>query len=276
MIRSTNEFWRIATEVYANVSTKCPTLIRRAWDVLSEKGETAKGREEIKAELGLCSAPSSQGAAIGLGGWYQGALETMVQYGYPYPTSFYNPVPGYPFRVACHGMIKAGTPLGALRSAADVYYNYSGQAGECFGFGSDDADDDIKAASGPPSGWGYQTCTEVYQPTPTNGLYPAPGGDMLLPSVPNKTAIFDQCKARYGVAPRPDWEENHLWGPNIGTGSNVFLSAGQLDPWRSGGIGQPPTAAGSCPAAGTEGDNAYPSIEFHLNLDGAHHLDLRA
>jgi len=33
-------------------------------------------------------------------------------------------------------MVKAGTPLGALRAAADVYYNYTGQAGPCFGFGS--------------------------------------------------------------------------------------------------------------------------------------------
>ena len=42
----------------------------------------------------------------------------------------------------------------------------------------------------------YQTCTEVYQPTPSNGLYPAPGGDMFPPSVPNKTAIFDDCRSR--------------------------------------------------------------------------------
>ena len=44
----------------------------------------------------------------------QDGIETMVQYGYPYPTSFYNPVPGYPFKVACQRMVAVGTPLGAL------------------------------------------------------------------------------------------------------------------------------------------------------------------
>jgi hypothetical protein len=38
-------------------------------------------------------------------------------------------------------------------------------------------------------GWGYQTCTEVFQPMPTNGVT-----DMLLPSTPNKTALFESCE----------------------------------------------------------------------------------
>lgn len=196
------------------------------------KGQTSAGRLEIQKELGLCQAPQSADAAVGLGGWYNGAIETMAQYGYPYPTSFYNPVPGFPFKVACNQMVKAGTPLGALRAAADVYYNYTGQAGPCFGFGSsnDGQAHAVSSASAtttaaaaaaaaastsdgsPPSGWGYQTCTEVYQPTPSNGLYPAKGGDMFLPSVPNKTDIFNRCRQQYGVVPRPDWEENHFWG----------------------------------------------------------------
>ena len=88
----------------------------------------------------------------------------------PYPTSFYNPVPGYPFKVACERMVKSNTPLGALRAAIDVYYNFTGAAGTCF-------DPDGAATSGVASrrvrsgsgfdgqrGWGYQTCTEVYQP----------------------------------------------------------------------------------------------------------------
>ena len=96
-----------------------------------------------------------------------------------------------------------------------VYYNYTGQAGRCFNFGGSEAavaDADDGADDGPPSGWGYQTCTEVFQPTPSNGLYPAPGGDMFPPSTPNKTAIYQSCQQRYGVVPRADWEETHFWG----------------------------------------------------------------
>jgi len=263
----------VLTEAYANVSKVCPTLIMAGWDALVTKGKTAAGREQIKTELKLCQAPPSADAAVGLGGWYQGAIETMVQYGYPYPTSFYNPVPGYPFRVACEAMVKSGTGLGALKAAAEVYYNYTGQAGPCFGFGSEadgadgaDGADTVTATKlrdGPPSGWGYQTCTEVYQPMPTNGLYPAKGGDMMPASQPNKSDIFDRCRAQYGVVPRPDWEEQQFFGPNIGAGSNIFLSSGQIDPWSAAGIHQLTGAAN-------------PTIEFHQNLMGAHHLDIRA
>ena len=112
-------------------------------------------------------------------------------------------------------------------------------------------------------GWGYQTCTEVFQPMPTNGVT-----DMLLPSTPNKTALFESCEeevkktrpflrhstvimiilprqARYkhressrkshtcvfflqwGTVPRPEWEEHQFGGPNVGDSSNIFLSAGK-------------------------------------------------
>jgi hypothetical protein len=78
-------------------------------------------------------------------------------------------------------MVKVGTGLGALRAAAQVYYNYTGQAGPCFGFGADtsavggdlradSADNaDGKARGGPPSGWSYQTCTEVFVTYPCFG-----------------------------------------------------------------------------------------------------------
>ena len=90
----------------------------------------------------------------------------------PYPPSFYNPVPGYPFKVACERMVKSNTPLGALRAAIDVYYNFTGAAGACFD--PDGAATSSGVASSPrvrsgsgfdgQRGWGYQTCTEVYQP----------------------------------------------------------------------------------------------------------------
>ena len=60
--------------------------------------------------LGLCDTPASAEDADSLMGWIQDGIETMVQYGYPYPTSFYNPVPGYPFKVACERMVADGAP----------------------------------------------------------------------------------------------------------------------------------------------------------------------
>jgi len=266
LLRSTNAFWMIVTEAYGNHSKACPSLIRRGWDEMVSKARSAAGREELAKQLGLCQAPSSAADIPGIISWIQNGMETMCQYGYPYPTSFYNPLPASPWKVACDHMVTEGTPLGALRAAAAVYYNYTGQAGSCFNQDAISAASELKdpQAAAPTvwDAWGYQTCTEVFQPMPTNGLYPAPGGDMFLPSTPDKAALFASCKAKYGVVPRPDWEEEHLWGPNIEAGSNVFISSGQVDPWRAGGI--------------PSGTPTPPSIEFHLNVEGGHHLDIRA
>ena len=316
ILRNTNQFTLIETQAYGNVSSQCPDLVRQGWkDLYRFAGPNATEEEKILVtnELGLCSASSPRPTM--LHDWISGALETMVQYGYPYPASFYNPVPGYPFRVTCRKMIEAGSGLGALRAAADIYYNYTGQAGFCYGknfiqrhalqhlhrkgrldrisvgghelfYGSIESDlvtshqgktgeqrkvdvapgNDHSASlfSWPPfldsiNAWGYQVCTEVYQPMPTDGIT-----DFEIPYTPNRTAYFYHCWKRFGVAPREDWEEHHFMGHDVGTTTNVFLSNGQLDPWRAAGIqALPPGASQS-------------SMIIRTIKDAAHHLDLRS
>jgi hypothetical protein len=255
--------------------------------------------------MGLCNPLPNADAAENVAGWVEGALETMTQYGYPYPTNFYNPVPGYPFKVACEGMLAAGTGLGALRAAADVYYNYTGQAGKCYGWdavvqgavehwsrsgqrhklhqhelrnrqatatgaattrvegGNAMAEDGSGSRqhlrwAETQEGWGYQCCTEVYQPMPTNGVT-----DFLRPSTPDKQQYFADCQHNWGVVPRPDWEEMTFMGSHISAGSNIFLASGQLDPWRAAGIQETPKGSPS-------------SIIVRVIENGAHHFDLRA
>jgi len=186
------------------------------------------------------------------------------------------------------------TGLGALRAAVDVYYNFTGQTGDCYEYDGVETQslrhwrrkgdgsrlhgtctastengaqstthrrDQIKPVDVSLSleeAWGYQTCTEVYQPMPTDGIT-----DFEIPYTPNKTAYFEHCWKHYGVKPRPDWEEMTFMGSNIQSGTNIFLSNGQLDPWRAAGIQTKPTGA---PA----------SIIIRTIENGAHHLDLRA
>merc|ERR1711935_247430 len=108
--------------------------------------------------------------------------------------------------------------------------------------------------------WGYQLCTEVYQPMPTDGVT-----DIELPHQPNKTEYFKRCQERWdGVTPRPDWEEMTFMSDNIQGGSNIFLTSGQLDPWRAAGIQSLPRKADP------------ESIVVRIIEHGAHHLDLRS
>lgn len=196
-------------------------------------------------------------------------------------------------------MLGKETGLAALRAAVDIFYNYTGQAGACYNyesvvheatrhwrrkgkyvtrFGSDlnthaahhdqNADlilvDSVRRINEKQNkltleeAWGYQTCTEVYQPMPTDGVT-----DFEVAYTPNKTEYYESCWNRYHVRPRPDWEELTFMGSSIQSGSNIYLSSGQLDPWRAAGIQTKPKGSPD-------------SIIVRIIENGAHHLDLRA
>ena len=281
LLRESNAFNRIVAEVYGNVSSTCPELVRSGWKQLYHNATTVLGRKQIAEEMNLCQPfQSAQGAEF-IHSIISDALETMTQYGYPFESSFYNPVPPFPFRVACRRMLKYGTGLGALRAAAEIYYNHTGQSGGCFDYFEEDAGSGgaysywarigqtyrlhgmfgmtEQVENGDPTAlaWGYQTCTEVYQPMPTDGVT-----DMEVPYEPNATEYFYHCLQRWGVVPRPNWEEITFGGADIGTGSNIFLTSGQLDPWRAAGIQSLPLGAPE-------------SIIVRIIEHGAHHLDLQ-
>jgi pimeloyl-ACP methyl ester carboxylesterase len=298
VLRESNAFAKIVADVYGNVSTVCPDMIRLGWRELLDQVKTAKGKENVRREMNLCHIPEQrqpEEIANEIHGWVAGALETMVQYGYPYPTNFFAPVPGYPFKVACQNMMLEMTGLGALRAAAQIYYNYTGQAGPCFDWLSSSSTTNSSKSFGVEGlqywdrlgqvdrsskdwwlknqssqsdifedwttgvSWGYQCCTEVYQPMPTNGVT-----DLELPYQPNQTEYFERCSERWeGVTPRPNWEEMTFMSDSIQAGSNIFLSSGQLDPWRAAGIQVAPRGA-------------HESIIVRIIEGGAHHLDLRA
>ncbi|KAG7363100.1 serine carboxypeptidase S28 [Nitzschia inconspicua] len=291
LLRETNAFNRIVADVYRNVSHTCPDLIRQGWQELYTNVKTKHGRQRIQYEMKLCHVPERRNPrdiADEIHGWVSGALETMVQYGYPYPTNFFAPVPGYPFKLACKNMLQEQSALGALRAAAQVFYNYTGQAGDCFDWVASAAEAEendllVKTRKTLEStrywnrlgqiergvlsthledltgtAWGYQCCTEAYQPMPTNGIT-----DFELPYQPNETEYFERCKQRWeGVVPRPTWEETMFLSDNIQAGSNIFLTSGQLDPWRAAGIQSVPRGSPD-------------SIIVRIIENGAHHLDLR-
>jgi hypothetical protein len=184
-------------------------------------------------------------------------------------------------------MLNSRTGLGALRAAVDVFHNSSGQAGTCYDTHSiirsllrryrNKGDhsklhrfENLSKISKPfrksfrrrkllttEEAWEYQTCTEVYQPMPTNGVT-----DFEIPYTPNRNRYFQRCDERFGVQPLADWEETMFGGMHIEAGSNIFLTHGQLDPWRAAGI--------------TMLTNQPPSIQIRIIENGAHHYDLRA
>ncbi len=102
-------------------------------------------------------------------GWLSSALGFVAMADYPYPTSFLGPLPANPaaYIGALLPAVPAAAPeaalLGGLADAANVFYNFSGQAGACFNLSSQD----------PPGlqgdGWDVQCCREVVQPIGSYG-----------------------------------------------------------------------------------------------------------
>jgi len=93
LLRQSNAFAKIVTDVYANVSIECPNLVRRGWKELYSLVPTSHGRKILKQELHLCHLPEaedndSHDLFEHIHGWIGDALETLVQYGYVYTTAF--------------------------------------------------------------------------------------------------------------------------------------------------------------------------------------------
>ena len=79
----------------------------------------------------------------------------------------------------------------------------------------------------------------------------------------NLTAQTELCRRLYGVAPDPTYLTRRYGGYAIpGRVTNVFFSAGGLDPWTGGTF--------------TEREPHDASVEFCFMPSGAHHADLRA
>ena len=90
-----------------------------------------------------------------------------------------------------------------------------------------------------------------------------PPNDFFLPSPFNESAFVEGCQQAYnGTTPRPTWTAVNYGAWNLDGVSNLFLSNGELDPWRSGGI-----------TRNVSGTSDVISLTI---ADAAHHLDLRA
>lgn len=159
-------FSRVATETYSLCSTSGPNCvdgIRRSWGIMESLGASQKGREKLVDALGLCAVPDSADAVTGeVFPFLSAAWQYMAMADYPYAASFLGPMPAWPVSAACSNFAEVGpgasdaTVLATVRAAYSVFYNYTGQAGDCFNVSAAGA-----STLGAPTAWNFQACTEV-------------------------------------------------------------------------------------------------------------------
>lgn len=231
-----------------------------AWATLFEWGADAEGRAAAARAMRLCGgadALTSPQDVQDLALWAQNAWDYMAMGDYPYSSSYIingaGELPAFPVRAACAPLAGAGLRgealLGALADAVGVFYNFSGADLKCFDFraGSDnetEADADF---------WGYQYCTEQWQPFSRDG-----NADMFWGQPWDAGAAAAACEAEWGVRPRPMKATIEWGGRRIGAASNIVFSNGGLDPWSSGGVLS----------------SLSDSLVAVFIPEGAHHLDL--
>lgn len=98
----------------------------------------------------------------------ESGMEYLAMINYPYATSFLRPVPANPVSYGCKAAFD-GWPaaddktdqdyLTALKTVADVYFNYEGEAGYCYDMTNTDASGDLDAA-----GWDVLACNQLAMP----------------------------------------------------------------------------------------------------------------
>lgn len=258
-LSNNHSFWEVITKDFSAANKECPNRVRTAFDELHKLRETGTaGLQEISVKFKLCKPLVSDDQVDHLIGWIRNAFAFLCMGDYPYPTTFFGKLPGYPVKVAAELIMNAEDALEGLVHATGLFYNGTNGTLTCF----DPFTEYIACADptgcglGPDSlAWDYQACTEFLLASGTNNVT-----DMFAPLPWTLDMRNTYCRNRWGVTQRPDWFSIELWGKSISSASNIIFSNGALDPWKAGGV--PESISETLVALMIEG--------------AAHHLDLRA
>jgi len=237
----------VATNTFTRVSENCSNGVRTAFQQIQKlASQGSKGIQTLTQQFVPCTP--LQPDASDLINWLVGGLQYMAMTDYPYPANFLEPMPGWPVSVGCKIMDSFGNNvLQGLFGLISVYYNGTGQAGNCF-----DMDSTTSSSLGDMA-WDYQACTEMIFPISSNGVQ-----DMFPSSPFNLTSLNEYCVQAWGVIPRALWIPT-FFGTYVQEASYIIFTNGDLDPWSSGG------------QLKTVSDTV---VAIYMD-NSAHHLDLR-
>ncbi|KAL9672083.1 hypothetical protein QQ045_028331 [Rhodiola kirilowii] len=251
-ITSPYSFTDIITRDFRGESENCYKVIKGSWKLFQDTAKQHGGLELLRKSFKICK--DSLNRADDLETWLSTAYIYVAMTDYPTASNFLKPLPAYPVKQMCKAIddpTAGNDTFAKLYGAANVYYNYSGDA-TCFKL------NDYSDPHGMEE-WVWQACTEMILPTDGN----------------NKESIFpeskwdyeervEQCKFYYGVVPRPNWITTEFGGHDIKRalkrfGSNIIFFNGLRDPWSGGGVLK----------------NISKSIVAIVAKEGAHHVDMR-
>ncbi|KAG0490698.1 hypothetical protein HPP92_007561 [Vanilla planifolia] len=187
-------FTSIITNNFKSTSENCYRVIKNSWDEIDRAVASNTGKEKMEKSLKLC-----KGEAESAKDWIDGALTLVSMTDYPTPSNFLQPLPAYPVKQMCKAIDNPTTgndTFAKLYGAMNIYYNYTGAAGECF-------NTSIGATE------------QIFLPLGAN----------------NKESIFPSSTGL-----NLEWLTKSIMTTLKRFGSNIIFYNGLKDPWSGGGV----------------------------------------
>ncbi|KAJ1349024.1 hypothetical protein KIN20_004466 [Parelaphostrongylus tenuis] len=249
-------------------------IVEKSWNAIINLSSTADGQDFLNNQFRIDprSAIKSTKGGWNLNGYIREAIEYMAMVDYPYNTSFLEPLPGWPVKVACSFMNDTRTNFSdrelatKLYNAANVYYNTSGKLQyNCI----DPAvcGDRATALLGDEVPWSWQECSEIVIDMCSKG-----GENDFFWNECSPSSIDFLAQVCESTLKRFNWTTANwnidavatLYGLTVQHASNIILTQGHLDPWSGGGY--------KASSPDNRNDQGIYVVEIPAS---AHHLDLR-
>lgn len=208
-------YYSVVAKSFLESSSSCHQTIRRSWEEIDRVASEPRGLAKLSNAFKTCSPLQSSSE---LKKYLRLQYAKVVQYNNPFaqPLEFMcDAINGAPPRKGLLQKIFAG--LVAINGNLTCYVNPSGSDAQT------------------PSGWFWQTCSEMAFPIgiTRNTMFP--------PEPFNLNSFSNACKSEFGVPPRPHWVTTYFGGHDIKLilhrfASNIIFSNGLQDPYSSGGV----------------------------------------
>ncbi|XP_030451483.1 uncharacterized protein LOC115673448 [Syzygium oleosum] len=206
----------VVAKDFLEASFSCLQTIRQSWDEIDRVASEPHGLTKLSKTFKTCSPlQSSSELKNHLVGIYAGA----AQYNDPFRR---------PVEAICNSIDGASPKNDILKKIFAGLVASNGNL-TCY----------VNPPSPPPSqtdlGWHWQTCSEMV------ARYDIINNTMFQSFPFDLNEFVNDCKRRFGVAPRPHWATTYYGGHDIKLvlhrfASNIIFSNGLQDPYSSGGV----------------------------------------
>ncbi|KAK4855661.1 hypothetical protein QYF36_009518 [Acer negundo] len=208
-------YFSIVTKDFREASETCYQTIRDSWSEIDKVASQFDGLSTLTKKFKTCNPLETTSELKDyLGNMYATAAQ-------------YNQPPTYPVTVVCGGIDGEAFGSDILSKIFAGVVAYRGNRSCYVNAPTNLSETDV--------GWSWQTCSEMVIPIgiENNTMFQA---DPFVLS-----EFIDECRAFYGVSPRPHWVTTYYGGHDIKLilqrfGSNIIFSNGLRDPYSSGGV----------------------------------------